>query len=294
MSQETVSIKVDMGSRERVYESFLQKGFNDAPVSNEYMVWKVVGSGVTAVLYSSGKLVVQGSGVGVMLIEMGLLSEPASFEEHIGVDEVGKGDYFGPMIVVACFVSEGDLDLLKSLGVADSKKLSDKKILEIGDVLIKNLSYKEIVVSPSEYERLRNEMGNVSVVLAYNHVKAVEGLVSTLEGKGIVCESVVFDQFSKRKDRLESEMKRAGLKMKISQFHKGESDVAVAAASVIARYLFLKEWESMEAAYDFVFPKGASEVIDAGREFVGRYGQEELSKVAKVSFRTTGQILSLF
>jgi ribonuclease HIII len=124
------------------------------------------------------------------------------------------------------------------------------------------------------------------------HAQAAKKLFERVKGEGLKCEFVVFDQFSKRKSRLEDAMADASLK--VVQFHKGESDMAVAASSVLARYYFLREWGDMQLKYGFAFPKGSSEVLDAGREFVAKHGQDELRNVAKVSFKTTKKILTLF
>ncbi len=293
MGQETVTIKIESSRWEDVRSELLSKGFSQLPVTNEYMIWRLMGSGVNAVLYSSGKLVLQGEGASEIWKGGAVSTDQEDFVDHIGVDEVGKGDYFGPLVVCACFVSKGDLSFLKSLGVVDSKKLSDAKILDVGGQMHKAFEYEAIVISPSEYDTLTKTLGNVSVILAYKHAEAVKRLMARLERKGIVCENVVFDQFSKRKDRLVDEMKKAGLNLNISQFHGGESDVAVAAASILARYVFLKEWEKMEEEYDFKFPKGASDVIDSAKEFVKERGAEDLRKVAKTSFKTTQKVLSL-
>ena len=114
-----------------------------------------------------------------------------------------------------------------------------------------------------------------------------------LKNKNIPCESVVIDQFASSKSRILNEVGQLGIKLNVNQFHKGESDIAVAAASIIARGIFLEEFKKMNEEYGFSFPKGASDVINSGIEFVQKYGREELRKVAKVSFRTSQKIFAL-
>jgi ribonuclease HIII len=146
---------------------------------------------------------------------------------------------------------------------------------------------------PSEYNDLVNQDGNVSIVLAKQHSKCIEKALKNLQSKDIPCEGVVIDQFSSSKDRILNELGELGRKVKVTQFHKGESDIAVAAASIIARGIFLEQFEKMSKEYDFNFPKGASNVIDSGLSFIQMHGREELRKVAKVGFKTTQRILAL-
>ena len=117
--------------------------------------------------------------------------------------------------------------------------------------------------------------------------------LSDLKKTGIPCESIVIDQFSSSKNRILNELGEFGKKVNIKQFHKGESDIAVAAASIIARGIFLEKFENMRKEYDFHFPKGASNVIDSGISFIKKHGKEELRNVAKVGFKTTQRVLAL-
>lgn len=291
--QQTISIKLTDKSKEAIIRKRLEDlGWAEELSANEYVVWRMVGQQGHAMMYSSGKLVLQGEGVDEISKEFKNEQENA-FEPHIGSDEVGKGDYFGPLVVVSAYVSDSDYKLLTELGVADSKSLSDSRILDIGENLSKILQYKEIVVSPSSYNDLIEQIGNVSILLAQKHAEAVRDLFARVKRSGGECEFVVFDQFSKNKGRLEHAMSDLP-QLKVVQFHKGESDIAVAAASVLARYHFLKFWQEMELKYSFAFPKGASEVLDSGKEFIQKFGQQELKNVAKVSFKTTKKILTLF
>jgi ribonuclease HIII len=112
-----------------------------------------------------------------------------------------------------------------------------------------------------------------------------------LQEKGIECKKVVIDQFSSKKSRVVDELGPLAKGVKFVQFHKGESDIAVAFASVIARAIFLEELGKMNEEYYFTFPKGASNVITAAREFVKKNGVDELEKVAKTSFKTTKKVI---
>ena len=115
--------------------------------------------------------------------------------------------------------------------------------------------------------------------------------LNDLNKKGIDCKHVVIDQFSSRKSRVLDELGPLGKGIELEQFHKGESDIAVAAASVLARGIFLEEMEKMRNTYYFNFPKGASHVIPQAKEFVSKHGVSELEKVAKISFKTTKSVM---
>jgi ribonuclease HIII len=210
---------------------------------------------------------------------------------HIGVDEVGKGDYFGPLVVVACFVNDKFLQDTEFLGIGDSKKISDNRIRDIYKEIKDYPYYYVSIVNPKEYNTQIKKLKNVSVLLAKQHSKVIEMGLRDLANKDIECKEVVIDQFSSKKSRVIDELGPLGKKIKFVQFHKGESDIAVACSSVIARAIFLTELDKMEKKYYFTFPKGASEVIGAGREFVKKHGVGELEKVAKISFKTTKKVI---
>ena len=195
------------------------------------------------------------------------------------------------MVVASCFVNEEFFKKVISLGVADSKKFSDRKIMELYGK-IKDYPYKYIsIVYPLEYNRLSLETGNVAILLARQHSFVIEKALLDLKSKGIECKKVVIDQFSSKKSRVLDELGELGSSIAFEQYHKGESDIAVACASVFARAIFLQEMEKMSNLYNFEFPKGSSNVIERARLFVKQKGQEELKKVAKISFKTTKSVL---
>ena len=154
--------------------------------------------------------------------------------------------------------------------------------------------YYSSVLEPQKYNRLIEEYRNVSILLAKQHSKVIEMGLLDLKEKGIKCEYVVVDQFSTSKSRVANELGELGKQSELIQHHKGESDIAVACASIIARGIFLQEWRKMNQKYDFEFPKGASNVISQGKEFVALHGSEKLNEVAKIGFKTTKQVMSLF
>jgi len=296
MSQNTVSIKLDKNQIENFPEILLALGWIPKLLKNDYVEYAFISpKGSVATLYSSGKLVLQGNEDFTEAISHIKESRGESdfIEPHIGVDEVGKGDYFGPLVVVACYVNDEFADKISQLGFDDSKKFTDHKIEQLYNHVKDYPYYYPSIVKPTEYNDLVNEDGNVSILLAKQHSKCIEMGLKDLKEKGIPCESVVIDQFSSSKNRILNELGELGREINIKQFHKGESDIAVAAASIIARGIFLEEFEKMNKEYDFTFPKGASDVIDSGISFIQKHGREELRNVAKVGFKTTQRVLAL-
>ena len=289
--QNTKTVQLNSEEKEKVTKVLLDLGWKMEKSNNEYVTTRMRSYlGSIAMFYTSGKLVLQGNEDFSNIFKEA--EKDSTIVPHLGVDEVGKGDYFGPLVVVSCFVNNESLELFKKVGVGDSKKFSDKKIMEMYEQLKDYPYYYASVVMPEEYNELDEEIGNVAILLARQHSKVIEMGLGDLKSKNIECNTVVIDQFSNTKKRILNELGKLGQGADIQQFHKGESDIAVAAASVIARGIFVDEMEKLCNAYSFDFPKGASNVIDKGRQFVKLYGKEALHLVAKVSFRTTSSCLS--
>jgi ribonuclease HIII len=294
-NQNTFTVEFKQDEYQKVKDSLLAHNWIEESDGNQYVTFRLKSPiGSVATMYFSGKLVFQGKEDFTSVISTLKENEDVSkqdFKPHIGVDEVGKGDYFGPLVVVSCFVNEEFLKKVKLLGFADSKKFSDKRILGLFNMVREYPYYYSSVVYPKEYNKMTEMYKNASLLLAKQHSLVIEKGIMDLEQKGIKCEYVVIDQFSTSKSRVLDELGELGKKYRLIQFHKGESDIAVACASIIARGIFIEEWSKMNSKYDFVFPKGASNVIDNAKLFVSRYGKEELSNVAKISFKTTKEVL---
>jgi ribonuclease HIII len=254
-------------------------------------------------LYNSGKCVVQGQNANDFVTfvlepqvlkraELGYekLLSPEKYKPHMGVDESGKGDFFGPMVIVCAYVDEETVDALQEMGVKDSKRItSDKKVLELGRDLRKTLANRHSVVriGPESYNRLYTKMRSVNAILSWGHARAIENVL----GMTPECPRVVIDQFG-----AEHEVKRALMKagrgVELVQKHRAESDPAVAAASVIAREVFVKSLQDMAKEHSVKIPKGASATVrEAAAELVEKSGPEILIKTAKCHFRTTDAVL---
>ena len=292
MSQNTVSVQLSIDEAKRVKDVLLSFGWKDADINNEYIALRMKSEeGSVVTLYTSRKIVFQGKEDFTDIVQAIRGGSNVDFVSHIGVDEVGKGDYFGPLVVVACFVDEEFYKKVKALGVGDSKKFSDSRILKMYEEMKEYPYYYPSIVSPEEYNRLIKETGNVAILLAKQHSKVIEIALEDLKRKKKECKKVVIDQFSSKQNRVRDELGTLGKGVELEQYHKGESDIAVACASVLARGIFLEEMEKMSDSYYFSFPKGASNVIPSAKEFLAKHGMDELSKVAKVSFKTTQSIL---
>lgn len=211
---------------------------------------------------------------------------------HIGTDESGKGDFFGPMVVAGVMVDLATKEKLESLGVKDSKLLSDKqcRTLAIQIRSICGSRCEEIDISPETYNRLyddfRKEGKNLNHLLAWGHARAIESLLERHS-----CSEAIADQFGDEHYILSKLMPR-GRTIKLTQLPKGERYTAVAAASILARDRFLSHLEKLSQEQSLELPKGASDaVVNAGKEVVKKNGENELRKVAKVHHKTTGKIL---
>jgi ribonuclease HIII len=217
---------------------------------------------------------------------------PEHATSWIGTDESGKGDYFGPLVSAGVCVNRKTELNLKSLGVKDSKKLSDENVKKLAKQIrtICRGHYAEVPIPPQTYNNLYNqfkrESKNLNTLLAWGHARAIENILSK-----VPCEYALADQFADERFIL-SKLQEAGRKIKLIQMPKAEQDIAVAAASILARDLFLSYLDKMSIEYHLKFPKGASaEVIRIARELIEKHGKDALAKVAKLHFKTTQEVL---
>lgn len=210
---------------------------------------------------------------------------------HIGTDESGKGDYFGPMVIAGVLIDSTTETALKELGVKDSKTLTDKRCKELA-VKIRNLlpgKYQEVEIPPDRYNQLYEEFKaegkNLNHLLAWGHARAIESLLQRE-----TCSHAIADQFGDE-NYIRSKLMEKGKKLQLIQLPKGERYIAVAAASILARDKFLSRMENLCDTYRIELPKGASDsVVNAGKQFVQTYGEDSLRKVAKLHHKTTEKI----
>lgn len=212
-------------------------------------------------------------------------SRPSSVE-RIGIDESGKGDYFGPLVIAAVFVdstTQGELALMQ---VRDSKKISDGRILELAPDIKAICPHSLIAIGPQRYNELYAKIKNLNRLLAWGHAKALENLLDRVS-----CERAISDQFGNERLILNA-LQEKGRKIVLEQRTKAESDLAVAAASIIARAEFLIRLKRLSEEVGTTLPKGASPAVElAGRMIVRKHGRERLGSVAKLHFKTTKAVL---
>jgi len=205
---------------------------------------------------------------------------------QIGIDESGKGDYFGPLVIAAVYVAHEQEDHLKTAGVRDSKTLSDKKAAEFAAKIRSSYPHSTVVIGPERYNSLYASFRNLNRLLAWGHARALENLLEQVS-----CDRVVADQFGDERF-LANALMAKGRAIMLIQKPRAEEEVAVAAASIVARAEFLRRLQDLSARYGVSLPKGASDaVITAGKEFVRQYSAEALGQVAKLHFRTTASVL---
>lgn len=208
-------------------------------------------------------------------------------EKWIGTDESGKGDYFGPLVIAGVMVKDKSKNELLKSGVKDSKNLSDKRVKELAEKIKQTHLYSIVVINPLKYNELIARIRNLNRLLAWGHSRAIENILGKED-----CEYAVSDQFGDERYILNALMKK-GKKIELEQRHRAEEDIAVAAASILARDEFIKRLEELSQNCGVNLPKGASDrVIEAGRKFITKYGKEKLKEVAKVHFKTTVKILN--
>jgi len=205
----------------------------------------------------------------------------------IGSDEAGKGDYFGPLVIAGVLVDNTLVKSLEELGVKDSKRLSDNSVKELANKIKKMCLCSVVTIGPTKYNELYNKIRNLNRLLAWGHSRAIENILDREE-----CDYALADQFGDEKFIIAALMEK-GKGIRVKQEIRAESDIGVAAASILARAEFVHRLATLSVKYGMDFPKGASPaVIETGKEFVRRYGKERLKEVAKIHFKTTKSVLA--
>jgi ribonuclease HIII len=255
-------------------------------------------------LYTSGKCLVQGKGAEdfvLFFLEPNVLqAATVGYEEvlnpdlvspHMGIDESGKGDFFGPLVACAVYVDPDLAHAMQDLGVKDCKLLTDKSVFFIGNKTRQLLGPKRfamVSIGPEAYNRLYAKMRNVNTLLAWAHARCIENLMETVPD----CPRAVADQFG-AKQLIERALMKKGRAIKLEQHHKAESDIAVAAASVLAREAFLRGLGRLGETYGIQAHKGASEQVKTSAiELIKKAGPAILLKTCKCHFRTADQVLA--
>ena len=214
---------------------------------------------------------------------------PEMFEPHFGIDESGKGDFFGPLVIAGVYVDRGIARQLINVGVMDSKRIgSDNRIRALAEEIRRTpgLIYNVVLIGPQKYNSLYEKFANLNDLLAWGHARVIENLLEARPD----CKRSLSDKFAN-----ENVIKRALLKqgrlIQIDQRTKAESDIAVAAASILAREKFVQWLDRANKQFGIVLPKGVSAAVKtAAQALVAKHGFDALQTAAKTHFRTAGEI----
>jgi len=287
--------KIDIALKDKLREDLVDQGFELS--TPPYTFFSAKKKGVSCTLYTSGKLMVQGKDKQDFItyyLEPEILKDFSfSYPEtlidltpRIGIDEAGKGDFFGPLCIAGVYASEEGIQKLTELKVRDSKRMNDKAIMALATQIKSSLPHSLIKLFPQKYNELYAKFKNLNHLLAWAHATAIEELVQSTG-----CHQVVIDQFA-AEHVVENALKRKKVEVDLSQRHYGEEDPVVAAASILARAAFVEGIEALSKMVEMTLPKGANaHVIDAGKQILAKQGEEMLKKVGKLHFKTASQIL---
>lgn len=282
--------EIDTSLAPKFKQDLIDQGFELSQPT--YTIFQAKKQGVSCTLYESGKLMVQGKEKDDFIsyyLEPEILGNLSytypettmDTEPHIGVDEAGKGDVFGPLCVAALYADTPQITALIQMGIRDSKRLSDAAIIKLADKIKKECAHTVIKIYPKRYNELYSQFKNLNQLLAWGHATAIEELVQKSE-----CENVLIDQFASE-HVVENALKKKGIKVDLSQRYRGEEDIVVAGASILARAAFVQGIERLSKEYALDLPKGASAlVVAAVRRFIGTHGEQALHQVAKLHFKT--------
>jgi ribonuclease HIII len=215
---------------------------------------------------------------------------PELLAPRLGVDESGKGDFFGPLCVAGVYANEKVITAWKDSGIRDSKNISsDKRIRDLAKLIRETAGCVSTVVpiGNEAYNRLYAKMKSVNTLLAWGHARVIENLMSQRHRMNPPPVRAISDQFASSKDTVAKALMSLGREIELVQRHKAEEDIVVAAASILARNEFVTRLGALEKEYGMALPKGASAAVDAAaKAFIERHGAEALKKVAKMHFRT--------
>ena len=307
--QTTITLKVSDKTKEQMIEFFEDLKREKTP---PYAIFQAQDGDSVVTLYESGKVVFQGRDadlssdfwIATEKINSGDAKTTDSRDKKekektnkilplrinsIGSDEVGTGDYFGPIVVTASYVSKENIDFLLDLKVKDSKKLTDEQILKIVPQIIKKIPYQTFILKNEEYNNHKNNNINMNQMKAILHNK----VLYELKQKNLKYDYIVVDQFELPKSYYNHISKSPRRVQDIFFLTKAEDQcLSVACSSLISRYIFLKEMDKLSNELGIILPKGANPQVDAvGKKIVAKYGQEKLKQVAKLNFKNTEKIL---
>ena len=272
-----------------------------------YGHWKAAGNKINVAAYKSGKLTVQGASTADFVLyflepevlhttgfgyeEASPVLDSAAITPHGGIDESGKGDFFGPLVVAGVYADAEIGAKLAAAGVCDSKLIkSDKKITEIAHN-IRNIAagkFAVVTVGPEAYNRLYGNFGNLNRLLAWGHAKVIEELLEKVPD----CPRMLSDKFG-NESLIRNALQTRGRLIKLDQETKAESDVAVAAASILARDGFIRLMAKLSETAGVTLPRGAGANVQSMANELAKRDPELLQKISKTHFRTWYRAMNL-
>lgn len=296
-----VVIKVNDEIKKKMIEYYKDK-VRDKKIP--YVVFQAQEEDTVITMYESGKVMFQGVSADVDAAMWGTALENTKEKQAerkkenakyyncsaVGSDEVGTGDYFGPIVVTATFVSKEDIPFLEKLGVGDSKKIDDSKILKIAPEIAKKIKYKSVILSNREYNENYTKDINMNKIKAILHNRVLYQLVNEVRPK---YDYIIVDEFARETRYYDYIKNQKVIQRDITFMTKAEDkNMAVACGSIISRYIFLKEFDKLCDSIHIPLPKGAGKDVDSiGEEVVEKYGEEKLKDIAKLNFKNTERIL---
>lgn len=293
MNNNVITLKL---TREEENKLFLTWKQNVSKTTPPYAKWQLRNENCVITCYESGKTVFQGKDAEVYaspfmkeepVKKKTVTAKASDILPQAGSDEVGTGDYFGPVCVCATIVDENTLSFIRKLGIRDSKQLNDEDIRKIAPEVMKVIPYSLLILDNPRYNSVHDKI-NLNAIKAMLHNKAYVNLAVKC---GLPSFRVI-DQFAPERTYYSYLKNEAEVVQPIHFETKAEDRYpAVGAASVIARYAFLVKWDEMEKKYDMTFHKGGGAKADASaKEFVNKYGFEKLNEVAKLHFKNTDKL----
>lgn len=296
-----VVIKVNDEIKQKMIEYYKDKK-RDKVIP--YVIFQAEEEDTVITMYESGKVMFQGKSADVDAAMWGVALENTKEKQEeakkadekyyntnaVGSDEVGTGDYFGPIVVTATYVKKEDIPYLENLGVGDSKKIDDSKILKIAPEIAKRVKYRSIILSNKEYNEKYAKDINMNKIKAIMHNKVLYQLM--VEEKPEV-DYIIVDEFAREARYYEYLRDVRDVQRGITFITKAEDkNLAVASGSIISRYIFLKEFDKLCDSIHIPLPKGAGKDVDTiGEEVVEKYGKDKLKEIAKFNFKNTDRIL---
>ena len=298
-----VVIKVDDDTKKQMLEYYKDK-MRDKKIP--YVVFQAQDEDTVITMYESGKVMFQGKSADVDASHWGIEIEEAKAKKEdtrkkyaqyyesssIGSDEVGTGDYFGPIVVTATYVDKKDIKFLEELGVMDSKKITDDKIKEIAPKIVKKIKYKSIILRNKEYNEKYSHNTNLNKIKSIMHNKVLYDLAKEIKKYDFI----ILDQFAYPESYYNYLSEIDNVQRDITFLTKAEDkNMAVACGAIISRYLFLRELNKLSDEIHYPLPKGAGVDVDkAGEDIVKEHGEEVLEKIAKKNFKNTDRILHTY